>query len=100
MFGEPDSLRFTPPYRKRRQPGTSSRNLRNRITCSYTAAERAAIEFLHYSPARPELQKFSALRGKPRRTIAKNLSAQQLAALVEIHAKSLAAADTTGNRPG
>lgn len=72
---------------RRRSTGAQSRNLRNRITCAYSQAERAAIEWLNRTPERDELRGvLKSLRGKPRRQIAKELSAAGLAKLVEIHA--------------
>ena len=82
---------------RRRSSGTQSRNLRNRITCAYSPAERAAIEWLNRTPERDELRGvLKSLRGKPRRLIAKELNAAGLAKLVELHS---AIAGNTG-RPG
>ncbi len=68
--------------------GRSSANLRNRITCAYTPAERAAIDWLNRTPERRELRgRLARLRGKPRRTIAKELDSATLSKLVSIHAQ-------------
>lgn len=78
------------PPRPGRTAGAHSRNLRNRITCAYSPAERAAIEWLNRTPPRDELRGvLRDLRGKPRRQIAKELAAADLRKLVAIHAETL-----------
>jgi hypothetical protein len=82
-----ESIRIIRCDQPRRPSGAQSRNLRNRITCAYSQAERAAIEWLNRTPERDELRGvLKSLRGKPRRQIAKELNAVGLAKLVEIHA--------------
>jgi hypothetical protein len=82
-----ESVRVIRADQPRRRPAAChSRNLKNRITCAYTPAERAAIEFLNRTPERDDIPpKFRALRGKPRRVIAKELNADGLSALVTFH---------------
>jgi len=82
-----ESFKFVPDrYPPRRPSNHHAARLRNRITCAYSPEERRAIEWLNRTPARPELTGvLKTLRGQPRRTIAKTLSASQLARLVTIH---------------
>lgn len=99
-----ESVRFVKHHRDSRRPrptGRQSENLRNRITCAYSKAERAAIEWLNRTPEREELKgRLKALRGKPRREIAKQLSAGELVRLTAVHAAivTTTATETTEKR--
>jgi hypothetical protein len=94
-----EPIRIAKNYRSERsnrsnrtRHATQTRNLKNRITCAYTPAERAAIEWLNRTPERPELAgRLKSLRGKPRRQIAKELDAQTLKRLVVVHAQIVTA---------
>lgn len=89
-----ESVRLAANYRQNRsnrQPANNSDRLKNRITCAYTKAERAAIEWLNRTPPVENLpEKFAALRGRARREIAKVIDAATLAELVGLHAELLA----------
>lgn len=88
-----ESIRLATNYRQNRpnrQPANNSDRLKNRITCAYTKAERAAIEWLNRTPPVENLpEKFAELRGKARREIAKVIDAKTLAELVSLHGKLL-----------
>lgn len=85
MFFDDDDDTFV-PFDPARVKARRERE-RNRITIQLSSDEKTAVDWLSRLSAATEMPRpFAALRGKPARVIAKQLSGNQLEQLVRIRA--------------